>query len=185
MFSKDSIINFLLALFRIGWIGVCIFLFKTEHYLLGFIAVIIFIESIFHALSEAGRNRKVELSWMSEALINKESLKRLQEESRTYVFIHDCIAKGRIKKGMTIKELDGIFKEINSDKITWMLHAENPTSEHIVSIEGYGCHADIGYNMPTPVLELGFKNGKLIRWKRTFLGKSLNLEIDELLTRRR
>lgn len=177
--------NFLLALFRIGWIGICVLLFKTEHYLLGFIAVIIFIELMLHVLNEAGRNRKAELSWISEALINKESLKRLQEESSAYAFIHDCITKGRIRKGMTIKELDDIFKEINSDKIEeWMLH---DSGDILLSLEGYGCrcYVDRGDNIPTPVLELMFKDGKLVRWESTFLGKSARYRSEEHFTSRR
>lgn len=175
MLRKESIINFLFFLFRISWIIGCVYLFKAGHYFLASIMVIGYIESIFSNLREAGKNRKVELSWMSQALIDKQTLKNLQEESRVYAFIHNCIAERKVKEGMTIKELYDIFKEINSDKIEWMLHAEDPLSEFLVTLEGYG------YNLPTPTLKLYFKNGKLTGWKKAIGGKYYKISRKELM----
>ena len=146
-----SLIRNLIAAF---FVGLCIISFQRGHEFLGFMVIGL----VLAILNPESPKYKNDLVWMNEALINPEFLKQRKDSANRYKSMINGIVHGVIKQGMSGEEIRSIFK----DTLPSFYLGEVSSSNGAEAVfYGYG------EGLPTPILTLKFREGKLIDYKLT------------------
>ena len=129
-------------------------LFQAGHIFLGTITIIL----IWVILEDKLQNYKNDLVWMNEALINQEVLKQRKDSANRYKSVINGIVHGVIKQGMSIEAIISTLK----DTLPSFYLGEVESNKRVkAAFYGYG------EGLPTPILTLKFRDGKLIDYKLT------------------
>ncbi len=113
-----------------------------------FIILIITVNRVFRKIES-------ELSWMSNAIINDKELKKKQNRAASYNFIIAQVGNSRVWKGIGIEKFEEICRE--KPNCDYWKHESVKCIEY--NFYGYG------EDLPTPILILKFKEGRLESYK--------------------
>ncbi len=131
-----------------------ILLFKEGHIFWG----VITISLIWMILEPEFQNYKSDLVWMNEALINEKVLQQRKDSANRYKSVFNGMVHGVIKQGMSLEEIRSILK----DTLPSFYLGEAASNKGAKAVfYGYG------EGLPTPILTLKFKEGKLIDYQLT------------------